>query len=190
MAQMQSDEALIAQALQGQQQSYAQLVERYQHYVFTLAVRMVKNREEAAEVAQDSFLRAFRYLSDFRGEAKFTTWLYRIVHSVALNHLRRSRLDVLSIDDTARPVTLPAATQPDASDSMELQERRQAIHLAIQRLPPDDAEVITLFYLYENSLDEICQIMDLTMTNAKTKLFRARQRLKTILKTTAARSAL
>ncbi|MFZ4632848.1 MAG: RNA polymerase sigma factor, partial [Saprospiraceae bacterium] len=166
MAQMQSDEALIALALQGQQQSYAQLVERYQHYVFTLAVRMVKNREEAAEVAQDSFLRAFRYLSDFRGEAKFSTWLYRIVHSVALNHLRRRRLDVLSIDDTARPVTLPVATQPDASDSMELQERRQAIHLAIQRLPPDDAEVITLFYLYENSLDEICQIMDLTMTNA------------------------
>lgn len=190
MAQMQSDEELIIQALQGQQQAYAQLVERYQHYVFTLVLRMVKNREEAAEVAQDSFLRAFQYLADFRGEAKFSTWLYRIVHSVALNHLRKRRLDVLSIDDAARPVNLPAATQPDASDSMELQERRQAIYQAIQRLPPDDAEVITLFYLYENRLDEICQIMELTMTNAKTKLFRARQRLKTILETTAVRSAL
>ena len=112
MVQMQSDEALITQALLGQQQAYAQLVERYQHYVFTLAVRMVKNREEAAEVAQDSFLRAFQYLADFRGEAKFSTWLYRIVHSVALNHLRKRRLDVCCLS-TTRPIRCRCLLQPN-----------------------------------------------------------------------------
>lgn len=190
MAETLTDEVLIARAMQGQQQAYALLVERYEHYVFTLAVRMVKQREEAAEVAQDSFLRAFRYLPDFRGEARFSTWLYKIVHSVALNHLRKSNPEVHSLDDAAHPVRLPDALQPDGAQQLEQKERHAAIHQAIERLPADDAAIITLFYLYENSLDEICQIMELTMTNAKTKLFRARHRLKTILETTAARSAL
>ncbi len=181
MAAILSDESLIQQAIAGRQSAYAMLVKRYEQYVFTLALRFVKNREDAHEVAQDCFLRAFRYLPDFRGEAKFTTWLYKIVYSTSLNHLRKVNPDLVSLDDDSRPLRLPHDTTPDAAHTLERDDRNAALQRAISLLSPDDAGIITLFYLYEHSLDEICQMMDLSMTNAKTKLCRARQRLKIIL---------
>lgn len=181
MAATLSDETLIQQALAGRQSAFAMLVKRYEKYVFTLSLRFVKNREDAHEVAQDCFLRMFRYLADFRGECKFTTWLYKIVYSTSLNHLRKQNPDIRSLDDEMHPVRLKDESIPDVSRSMERDDRNAALQRAIHLLSPDDANIITLFYLYEQSLDEICQVMDLTMTNAKTKLHRARQRLKTIL---------
>lgn len=176
-----SDETLIQQALGGRQSAFAMLVKRYEQYVFTLCVRLVKNREDAHEVAQDCFLRAFRYLPDFRGESKFTTWLYKIVYTTSLNHLRKKNPDILSLDDEARPVKLGDALSPDPSSLMERRDRANSIQKAIELLSPEDAGVITLFYLYEHSLEEICDITGLTTSNAKTKLCRARQRLKGIL---------
>jgi RNA polymerase sigma factor (sigma-70 family) len=176
-----SDEALIRQALAGRQSAYAMLVKRYEQFVFTLTMRVVKNREDAFEVAQDAFLRAFRYLPEFRGDAKFTTWLYKIVYTTALNHVRKNNPGMLSIHDADFPLNLPDTGAPDASAAMELRDRQKSVHEAIKHLSPDDSTIITLFYLYEHSLDEICQIMNLTMTNAKTKLSRARQRLKLIM---------
>jgi RNA polymerase sigma-70 factor (ECF subfamily) len=181
MAATLSDEILIEQARNGRQTAFAMLVKRYEQYAFTLALRFVKNREDAHEVAQDAFLRAFRYLPDFRGDAKFTTWLYKIVYSTSLNFLRKQNPDIQSIDDDDRPVKLPDEGTPDPSQAMEREDRNAALQRAIQMLSPDDAGIITLFYLYEHSLEEICQIMDMTMTNAKTKLCRARQRLKAIV---------
>jgi RNA polymerase sigma-70 factor (ECF subfamily) len=181
MAATLSDEILIQQAIQGQQPAFAMLVKRYESYVFTLALRFVRSREDAHEVAQDSFLRAFRYLPDFRGDAKFTTWLYKIVFSTSLNHLRKRNPDIRSLDDVENPVRLPDAGTPDMSVVMAQQDRNAALHRAIAQLSPDDAGIITLFYLYEQSLEEICNIMDLTMSNAKTKLCRARQRLKSVV---------
>ena len=181
MAATLSDEILIEQARNGRQTAFAMLVKRYEQYAFTLALRFVKNREDAHEVAQDAFLRAFRYLPDFRGDAKLTTWLYKIVYSTSLNFLRKQNPDIQSIDDDDRPVKLPDEGTPDPSQAMEREDRNAALQRAIQMLSPDDAGIITLFYLYEHSLEEICQIMDMTMTNAKTKLCRARQRLKGIV---------
>jgi RNA polymerase sigma-70 factor (ECF subfamily) len=181
MAATLSDEILIKQAIAGQQSAFGMLVKRYEQYVFTLALRFVRNREDAHEVAQDSFLRAFRYLPDFRGDAKFTTWLYKIVFSTSLNHLRKRNPDIQSLDDAENPVRLKDAGSPDVSVAMELQDRNSALQRAIAQLSPDDAGIITLFYLYEQSLEEICNIMDLTMSNAKTKLCRARQRLKSVV---------
>jgi len=126
-------------------------------------------------------LRAFRYLPDFRGDAKFTTWLYKIVYSTSLNFLRKQNPDIQSLDDDARPVHLKDEGTPDASAGLERHDRNITLQKAISLLSPDDAGIITLFYLYENSLEEICEVMGLTMTNAKTKLCRARQRLKVIL---------
>jgi RNA polymerase sigma factor (sigma-70 family) len=176
-----SDETLIRQALEGKQSAFAGLVNRYERYVFTLALRLVKNREDAHEISQDSFLRAFRYLPDFRGDAKFSTWLYKIVYSTSLNFLRKQNPDIQSLDDETRPVLLADKGSPDASFAMEQNDRNAALQHAINKLSSDDAAIITLFYLYEHSLDEICQITSHTMTNAKTKLCRARQRLKVIL---------
>lgn len=181
MAAILSDEILIQQALANRQTAFAMLVKRYEQYVFTLALRFVRNREDAHEVAQDCFLRAFRYLADFRGECKFSTWLYKIVYSTSLNHLRRQNPDLVSLDDEARPVRLPDQGAPEASFALEQEDRNATLHKAIALLSPDDASIITLFYLYEQTLEEICLVMNLTLTNAKTKLCRARQRLRSIL---------
>jgi RNA polymerase sigma factor (sigma-70 family) len=176
-----SDEQIIEQAIAGRQSAYGQLVRKYERYVFTLALRFVKNREDAHEVAQDSFLKAFRYLSDFRGECKFTTWLYKIVFSVAMNHLKKNRPELLSLDDDQKLLKIIDLGSEDASFALEFAEKKLEIQEAINQLSPDDAGVITLFYLYEQSIEEVCQVMNLTTTNAKTKLSRARQRLKVIL---------
>ena len=183
MAATLTDEILIQQAQAGQQTAFATLVRRYEQYAFTLALRFVKNREDAHEVAQDSFLRAFRYLPDFRGDAKFTTWLYKIIYSTSLNFLRKQSPDIQSLDDENRPIKLSEQGGKDASQLFEEEDRNAALKQAISQLSHDDSGIITLFYLYEKSLEEICQIMDLTMTNAKTNLCRARQRLKGILET-------
>ena len=176
-----SDETLIQQAQAGRQSAFAMLVKRYEQYVFTLALRFVKNREDAHEVAQDCFLRAFRYLPDFRGEAKFTTWLYRIVYSTSMNFLRKQTPDIQSLDDETRPIRLKDEGTADVSAHLERNDRNAALQQAISMLSSDDSGIITLFYLYEQSLEEICEVMGLTMTNAKTKLCRARQRLKSVL---------
>lgn len=175
------DEKLIQQAIEGRQSAYAMLVSRYERYVFTLAFRMVKNREDAHEISQDAFLRAFRYLADFRGDAKFSTWLYKIVYSTALNFLRKQNPDIQSLDDENKPLALADPGVPDASHALEQNDRKIALQQAIALLSPDDATIITLFYLYEHTLEEICEITDLSMTNAKTKLCRARQRLRLIV---------
>ena len=141
MAATLSDETLIQQALQGRQSAYAMLVKRYEQYVFTLALRFVKNREDAHEVAQDSFMRAFRYLPDFRGDAKFTTWMYKIVFSTSLNHLRKNNPDILSLDDDEKPIKLKDPGTPDASYGMELGDRSASLQRAIGMLSPDDAGV-------------------------------------------------
>lgn len=181
MAAIISDDILIRQAQAGQQTAFATLVRRYEQYAFTLALRFVKNREDAHEVAQDSFLRAFRYLPEFRGEAKFTTWFYKIIYSTSLNFLRKQNPDIQSLDDENRPVKLQDEGGKDALHLLETEDRNAALKRAIAQLSHDDAGIITLFYLYENSLEEVCQIMGLTMSNAKTKLCRARQRLKAII---------
>ncbi|MEZ4964767.1 MAG: RNA polymerase sigma factor [Saprospiraceae bacterium] len=176
-----TDETLIQQAQAGRQSAFSILVKRYEQYVYTLALRFVKNREDADEVAQDCFLRMFRYLPDFRGEAKFSTWLYRIVYSTSMNFLRKQRPEMLSLDDDERPVRLGDHSAPDASAGLERQDLNASLQRAIGQLLPDDAGIITLFYMYDHNLEEICEIMEITMSNAKTKLCRARQRLKLIV---------
>ena len=181
MANSVTDEVLIEQALAGRQHAYAALVHRYEKYVFTLVLRIVRNREDAHEVAQDCFLKAFRYLKEFRGDCKFTTWLYRIVYTTSLNHIRKNNPDIRSLDDEAAPISIPDSGTPDAGFAMELEERNTSLREAVKSLSPDDSAIITLFYLQEQSLEEICQITGMTMSNAKTKLCRARQRLKVIV---------
>ncbi len=174
-----TDEILLQQALAGQQHAYTAIVAKYEHLLFTLALRMVKHREEALEVTQDTFLKAFRYLADFRGECKFSSWLYKIGYSVAINYLRKKRPHVFSINEDGANFALATSERSD----IKIEQNDQKIHLeaAIRQLSPDDAAIITLFYIFEQKIDEICVTMELSETNAKTKLSRARQRLKKII---------
>jgi RNA polymerase sigma factor (sigma-70 family) len=176
---MYDEKILLQQALAGEQHAYTKLVQQYEHLVFTLALRMVKHREEALEVSQDAFLKAFRYLGDFRGECKFSSWLYKIAYSVAINYLRKKRPYLLSLEDEKMTFSLTSSERID--EKVEQSDRKNSLETAIRQLSADDAAIITLFYIFEQKIDEICIAMELTETNAKTKLSRARQRLRTII---------
>ncbi|QEC51813.1 RNA polymerase sigma-70 factor (ECF subfamily) [Anseongella ginsenosidimutans] len=176
-----TDIELIEKALSGERRAYEALVKRHQQYVFTLAMRFTRSREDAEEIAQDSFLKAFRNLSGFQGQSKFTTWLYTIVYTTAMTHLRKKRHSFLSLDDEERPVNTAGFQSGDTASLIEKKIERQYIEKAIERLLPDDATILTLFYLGEQSLDEIARTMGMPAGTVKVKLHRSRQRFRSRL---------
>jgi RNA polymerase sigma factor (sigma-70 family) len=173
-----SDSEIISLVLKGDHNAYALLVERYKSYVFTLTLRFTKNREDAEEVSQDIFVKAYRSLADFKGTAKFSTWLYTIVNTTCITFLRKKSLDIRSLDDER---TFEVADSQDSgfrANLVEQKSRQNMVNQAIAMLNPDDAEIITLFYKSEQSLEEISQILGVEVNTAKVRLHRARTRLK------------
>src|SRR5476649_2612128 len=152
-----SDTELIEQTLAGNQQAYADLVKRHQRFVFTLALRFAKNREDAEEIAQDCFIKAYRSLSSFQQQSKFSTWLYSIVYTTAMTFLRKKRLDTSSIDDENVYLQIENQQGSFENNLAEKQSRSHYVNLAISQLLPDDATIITLFYTGEQSLEEIAE---------------------------------
>jgi RNA polymerase sigma factor (sigma-70 family) len=178
-----NDNELISKVLSGDQQAYAALVSRYQNYVFTLALRFTKNREDAEEVSQDIFIKAYRALADFRGASKFSTWLYTIVNTTCITFLRKKRLEVHSLDNDK---VFEVADNQDSgmrANLVEQKSRLAMVNQAIKMLSTDDAEVITLFYKGEQTLEEIAQILGIEANTVKVRLHRARTRLKEKMET-------
>jgi RNA polymerase sigma factor (sigma-70 family) len=173
-----SDIELIEQTLAGNQSAYADLVKRHQRFVFTLAMRFTKTREDAEEVAQDSFIKAYRSLQAFAGQSKFSTWLYSIVYTTAMTFLRKKRLDTSSIDDENNFIQIENKGGAFDNNLAENKSRSFYLNQAIEQLSADDAMIITLFYKGEQSLEEIALTLGIEPNNVKVKLFRARQRLK------------
>lgn len=173
-----TDTEIITNVLQGQQADYAQLIERYRNFVFTLVLRFTDNREDAEEIAQDIFVKAYRSLADFRGESKFSTWLYTIVRTSCITFLRKKKPDITSIDHERNYFQLENKESGFTANTIEQKSRHAMVNNAIRLLSPDDSQVITLFYKGEQSLDEIGRIMGLEPNNVKVKLHRARLRLK------------
>jgi RNA polymerase sigma factor (sigma-70 family) len=173
-----SDIELIEQTLAGNQSAYADLVKRHQRFVFTLATRFAKNREDAEEISQDCFIKAYRSLSSFQQQSKFSTWLYSIVYTTAMTFLRKKRIDTTSIDD--EDTYLQVESKPGSYDENNVENKSRSYYLnqAIAQLLPDDATIITMFYKGEQSLEEIAQAIGIEANTVKVKLFRARQRLK------------
>jgi RNA polymerase sigma factor (sigma-70 family) len=173
-----NDNEIISKVLEGDQQAYALLVDRYQRYVFTLTLRFMKTREDAEEVAQDVFIKAYRSLADFRGASKFSTWLYTIVNTTCITFLRKKKLEIHSLDHSA---VFEAADSIDSgmrSNMVEQKSRVAMVNQAIKLLSSDDAEMITLFYKSEQTLEEIAAILGIEPNAAKVRLHRARTRLK------------
>jgi RNA polymerase sigma factor (sigma-70 family) len=173
-----SDIELIDQTLAGNQAAYADLIKRHQRFVFTLALRFAKNREDAEEIAQDCFIKAYRSLSAFQQQSKFSTWLYSIVYTTAMTFLRKKRVDTDSIDDENTYIQLENSSSSHEINSAENKSRSYYLNQAITQLMPDDAAIITLFYMGEQSLEEIGKTLGIETNTVKVKLFRARQRLK------------
>jgi RNA polymerase sigma-70 factor (ECF subfamily) len=173
-----NDSEIISRVLHGEQQAYAELVNRYQNYVFTLALRFTRNREDAEEVSQDIFVKAYRALADFKGNSKFSTWLYTIVNNTCITFLRKKKLDTYSLDKEG---VFEAADSMDSgmrANQVEQKSKVAMVNQAISLLSPDDAEIITLFYKSEQSLEEIAAILGVETNAAKVRLHRARTRLK------------
>jgi len=173
-----SDTELISKVLGGDKAAYADLMKRHQRFVFTLALRFAKNREDAEEIAQDCFIKAYRSLNTFRNTSKFSTWLYSIVYTTAMTFLRKKRLDIQSIDTEAGLLKVQNRVSDLGSDEVEHKSKMIFVNRAIDQLLPDDAAIITLFYQGEQSLEEIGQALGMETNTVKVKLHRARHRLK------------
>lgn len=173
-----SDIELINQTLAGNQAAYADLVKRHQRFVFTLALRFTKHREDAEEVSQDCFVKAYRSLASFQQQSKFSTWLYSIVYTTAMTHLRKKSINTTSIDDEDAHIQIADQYGSMDVNIAENRSRSYYLNMAIGQLLPDDAAIITLFYNGEQSLEEIGEALNMEANTVKVKLFRARQRLK------------
>lgn len=173
-----TDTEIIKRVLQGEQALFAQLVQRYQQYVFTLVGRFTASREDAEEISQDIFVKAYRSLADFRGEAKFSTWLYTVVRTSCITFLRKKKLDTTSLDNERTFLQLESKESGFKANMIEQKSRHAMVNAAIQLLSPDDSQVLTLFYKGEQTLEEIGRIMGLDPNTVKVKLHRARNRLK------------
>ena len=173
-----TDAERIERILRGDSTAFRELVNRHKDYAFTLAYRILNSREDAEEAAQDAFVRAYNGLAAFNREAKFTTWLYRIVVNCALTVQQRRKMRTEDID-TARIIK----GGNDASDKLKQKEQKYYIQKALKLLSPDDVTMITLFYLKENSLEEIGEIVGIETNTVKVKLHRARKRLADAMQT-------
>ncbi len=173
-----SDEELVELAQQGSRPAFASIINRHRASVFNMALRIVGNREDAEEAAQDAFIRAFRALASFRQEAKFSTWLYRIAVNVSLTKARQSRLDVTSIDATmddedSAPLQIPdRALKPD--EHIEQSQFQEQVRTMIAGLPPKYSAVITMYHIQSLSYDEIADICGLTKSHVGVILKRAK----------------
>jgi len=176
-----TDQFYIDKIIDGDTKAFTVLVDRYKNMVFTLALQMLKNREEAEEVSQDTFVKIYKYLNKFKGDSKFSTWVYRITYNSCLDRIKtyKRQYDTVGIDEFTEN---QVRTLETAFDIMDRADRQRSVKECLRRLPPADSALITLFYYEELSLGEISKIINLDPNNIKVKLFRARKRLAAILK--------
>ena len=140
----QPDEQIIDRILNGEQSAFALLVERYQNYVFTLVLRFTDNREDAEEIAQDTFVKAYRSLADFRGDSKFSTWLFTITRTTCLSFLRKKKLDTQSLDNERIVLQVENRESGFNANLVEQKSKHAMLNKAISMLSPDDAQVLNL----------------------------------------------
>lgn len=170
------DHLYIDRIKSGDSASYEYLVDKYKHMVYTIAIRTLGNAEDAKDVAQESFIKAYQQLNQFRGNSKFSTWLYTIVYRTALSKLKENRIETFSITDLTSEHHIHDH-KISQHEEMELKDEQKYVRQAIQKLPQTEALLVTLYYLDENSINEIHLITGLSYGNIKIKLYRARKKL-------------
>ena len=172
----QEDSHYIEQVLSGDVSAYSFLVEKHKSLVFSIVIKILNNREDAEEVAQDTFLKAYHSLRSFEKKSKFSTWLYRIAYNTAISKTRKKKLESVEIDDH---IMFNYSTDAVVSTVGEYDESEQiqVVDRALKTLPDDDNLLITLFYKSENSIEEISYITGLSQSNVKVRLHRIRKKL-------------
>ncbi|TSA28007.1 MAG: sigma-70 family RNA polymerase sigma factor [Bacteroidetes bacterium] len=173
---LRDDNYYIDRVLGGDRSAFTGLVAKHKNMVFSIVLRITQNREDAEEVAQDVFLKAFGSLGSFERKSKFSTWLFRIAYNAAISKTRRKKVEFVGLND--RIITNYTEDEIQAqSGQLDQQERKMLIDTALKKLPEEDNLLITLFYKAENSVEEISSIMGLSESNVKVRLYRVRKKL-------------
>ena len=173
---MQSDTYYITKVQAGDTKAFAELVNKHKTRVFSVAYQIVRNREDAEEVSQDAFLKVYQGLRQFRGDAKFTSWMYRIVYNTAISKVRRKTPEQSPINEEV----LNNFTLDDIFENLNQQDeaqQKQLINNMMEQLTPEDRGLISLYYFDDRSIDEIAFIRNLSASNVKVKLFRIRKKM-------------
>lgn len=171
----------IGQVLEGKVNAFSYIIERHKDHVFNLALRICNNREDAEEVAQDSFMKAYRSLAGFKMKSSFATWLYRIVYNTAVSQLRGRKKGVLSIEEFPADAADFLSNFPDEEEA-DAEYRNSLVSFALQKINEEERAVISLYYYEEMNTEEISQVTGFSKQNVKVKLFRARQKMMEVIK--------
>lgn len=181
------DQILIKKALEGNERAYKTLLERHKDAVFHIIVKIVRSQEEARDLVQETFMKAFSSLASYNFQYRFTTWLYKIAANNCIDFLRKKRLDSLSLDqpvvtkDGEVTFELPDWTYSPEAD-LASKQKSLSIDAAIDSLPAKYREVIVFRHKQDKSYEEIAQILAIPVGTVKARIFRARELLKKKLK--------
>jgi RNA polymerase sigma-70 factor (ECF subfamily) len=164
----------------GNIQAFSVLVEKYRKMVYTLALKLLKRPEDAEEMAQDTFIKAYQKLDTYEGKSKFSTWIYSITYNACISELRKRRIDFKSLDDQ-RISDQDEMKMHDFYSESKKEDQEKYLNLALSKLPEDDQVLVTLYYYEDQSMDEISEITGLTVSNIKVKIYRARKKMYSLL---------
>ena len=169
------DRYYISKVLEGDVQAFSYLVDKYKDMVFTLAFRILKNRENAEEVAQDAFVKVYQNIGKFRSKSKFSTWLYRIVYNTAISKVRVKQKTTMSIENQ-KFFEIRDENQ-NVSKSFDIENNKILLQRLLNKLDENDRALITLYYLDECKISEIAEITGFNRSNIKVKLHRTRKKM-------------
>lgn len=167
---------IIARIKDGDTIAFETVLNKYKGLAFTIALRIVDSREDAEEVVQDAFFKVFRFIGQYKGESKFTSWLYKIVYNTSLTKIKKKKLPTSELLPEQEEETV-ALSENDALINLTSNDRDKYLREAINKLSKEDALVVTLYYLAENSIPEISEITGWQNSAIKVKLHRARKKL-------------
>ena len=172
----QDDNFYIDKILKGDSSAYASLVEKHKNLVFSIVIKILNNREDAEEIAQDVFLKVYHALKTFEKKSKFSTWLYRIAYNTAISKTRKKKFEFVSIEESFVANYSTDEIQENLIEA-EAGERQAILEKVMNKLNPDDHLLITLFYKSENSVEDISYITGLSASNVKVRLHRIRKKM-------------
>lgn len=174
------DTYYIEQILAGNINAFSHIVDKHKNRAYNLSFRICGNHEEAEELAQDSFIKAYRSLKTFKMKSSFATWLYRIVYNTTISHVRIKKKGVLSLEDFPADATDFLGANASEEDA-ETEYRNSLVNFALQKINDDERGLISLYYYDEMSIEEIAEVTGINKSNIKVKLFRARQKMLEII---------
>jgi RNA polymerase sigma-70 factor (ECF subfamily) len=169
-----NDHFYIQRIKAGDFRAFTGIVHKYQSKILTVVMKIVENREDAEDITQEVFIKAFKSLEQFKGDSEFSTWLYRIAYNTTMSELRKKKFSFVPIDDN---YSIENEIVNENIEDFNTEKRLACLDAALKRLSPDETFLITLYYLDKQSIEVVSQISNLSVSNVKVKLHRIRKKL-------------